>query len=190
MNKYICMALVPLAGMVAQATPEVDAQNTIKATMSSLATLMSSSQDKELPALIADLDSLLAGSTPGILTALEPLTDEQRVAVIMGLMQSPELGAVCEALAPLSESKAAAAVMPAIVGEADPASIPATLPYKTKLQVVDIAANLLKIAIGLGIDSPACQQAFGAMMGGDCEDDVCEDDGCEGDSCEVTGCDE
>lgn len=162
MNKYtyIALALAPMACITAQATPEVAAQTTIKAAITNLTTQLADAKDKDLPTLISELDALLSRCTPEILTSLEPLTDEQRLAVITGLMQSPELGALMAAVEPLGESKAAATVMPAIGGETDPASLAASMSLKTKLQAVDITANLLKIALGLGIDSPTVQGAF------------------------------
>lgn len=162
MNKYtyIALALAPMVCITAQATPEEAAQTTIKAAISNLTTQLADAKDKDLPALISELDALLSRCTPEILTSLEPLTDEQRLTVITGLMQSPELGALMAAVEPLSESKAAATMLPAIGGEADPAGLAASIPLKTKLQAVDITANLLKIAFGLGIDSPTVQGAF------------------------------
>ncbi len=169
MNKHVffAMALAPVVCMTAQATPEVAALDSIKAAMRNLTTVVSSAQDKDLPALVAELDAVLSAAVPGILTQLEPLTDEQRLSVIQGLMQAEELGQLVEGAAPLAEGKAAATLMPAIAGEADPVALSASLPFKTKVQVVDIAANLLKLAIGLGADSPAVQEMFGALMGGD-----------------------
>ena len=54
-----------------------------------------------------------------------------------------------------------------MAGEADPAAMAAAQPMKTKFQVVDICANLLKISIGLGVDSPTVQAALGSMFGGE-----------------------
>lgn len=168
MNRYTCfaLALAPVVCMTAQATPEVAALDSIKAAMRDLTTLVSSSQEKDLPTLVADLDAVLSAAMPGILTQLEPLTDEQRLSVIQGLMQAEELGKLIEGAAPLAEGKAAATIMPAVAGEADPVALSASIPFKTKLQVVDITSNLLKLAIGLGIDSPAVQQMLGGLMGG------------------------
>ncbi|MBR3902022.1 MAG: hypothetical protein IKJ29_00010 [Akkermansia sp.] len=172
MNRYtyFALALAPVVCMTAQATPEVAALDSLKAAVRDLTTLVSSSQEKDLPTLVADLDTLLATAMPGILTQLEPLTDEQRLSVIQGIMQSEELGKLAEAAAPLCESKAAAPLMPALSGEGDPVALSASLPFKTKVQVVDIAANVLKLAIGLGVDSPAVQGMLGEMMGGGEED--------------------
>lgn len=162
MNKYtyIALALAPMVCITAQATPEEAAQTTIKAAITNLTTQLADAKNKDLPTLISELDALLSRSTPEILATLEPLTDEQRLAVITGLMQAPELSALMAAVESLNESKAAASVMPAIGGATDPASFAASMPLKTKLQAVDITANLLKIALGLGIDSPTVQSAF------------------------------
>lgn len=177
MNKYtyFALAMAPVVCMTAQATPEVAALDSIKAAMSELTTLVSTSQDKDLPTLVADLDAVLAAAMPGILAQLEPLTDEQRMSVIQGMMQSEELSKLAEGAAPLSEGKAAATLMPAIAGEGDPVALSASLPFKTKIQVIDIASNLLKLTIGLGIDSPAVQQMLGGLMGGDDEECTPED---------------
>ena len=158
MNKYtyIALALAPVAGMTVQASPEVTAQDTIKAALTQLATQLSGSQEKDLPSIVAELDSLLASCTPGILQALEPLTAEQRSTVLSSIMQAEEINALAAAAAPLSEGKAAATVMPA------------SLTPQTKMQMVDITANLLKIGIALGLDSPAVLESF---MGGSEEEE-------------------
>lgn len=182
MNKHtlFAMAMAPMVCMTVQANPEVAALDSIKAAMRNLTTVMSTSQDKDLPTLVADLDAVLSAAVPGILTQLEPLTDEQRLSVLQGLMQAEELGQMMEGAAPLAEGKAAATVMPAIAGEADPVALSASLPFKTKTQVVDITANLLKLAIGLGIDSPAVQEMLGGLFGGEeeCAPEGCTPEGC------------
>lgn len=177
MNKYtyMALALAPMVCMTVQASPEVTAQDTIKTALTQLTARLDGAQDKDLPALISELDAQLSASTPAIVQALEPLTNEQRLSVIQGLMSAPELNALVAAAAPLSEGKAAAALMPTITGEADPTELSSALPFKTKLQVIDIAANLLKICIGLGIDSPA---VHGMFMSAD-DDDMGEDAPCE-----------
>ena len=83
-------------------------------------------------------------------------TAEEKAAI----SEAAEMGALAEAAAPLSEGKAAAVVMPAIAGEEDPMALVNTLSYKTKIQLIDITANLLKISIALGLDSPAILGSF------------------------------
>lgn len=187
---YMALALAPMVCMTVQASPEVAAQDTIKAAITQLTARLNGAQDKDLPALISELDAQLSASTPAILQALEPLTNAQRAGVIQGLMTAPELQALATAAAPLSEGQAAAALMPAIAGDANPAELAATLPYKTKLQVIDVAANLLKICIGLGIDSPEVHGMFfptevemevevpcdSGTIEEPCEEEVCEEE--------------
>lgn len=162
MNKYtyIALALAPVACMTVQASPEVTAQDTIKAALTQLATQLSGSQEKDLPTIVAELDSLLASCTPGILQALEPLTAEQRSTVLSAIMQAEEINAFAAAAAPLAEGKAAATVMPAVAGEGDPMELVTSLATRTKIQIVDITANLLKIGLALGLDSPAILESF------------------------------
>ena len=169
MFKYTCLALAlaPAVCMTAQATPEVTAATTIRAAIGNLATIVANSQTKDLPAFASEVDSLLARSTPEILATLEPLTDEQRVAVIVALMQAPECALLMGSLEPLMSSPAAAELMPVVAGEANPAAVAAALPLKTKLQMIDICSNLLKISIALGVDSPTVQAAIGGMFGGE-----------------------
>ncbi len=167
MFKYTCLALAlaPAVCMTAQANPEVTATTTIRAAIGNLASVASQSQTKDLPAVISEIDALLSRSTPEILSTLEPLTDEQRVAVITALMQAPEIAQLMGSLEPLMASPAAAELMPVMAGEADPAAMAAAQPMKTKLQFIDICANLLKISIALGVDSPTVQAAIGGMFG-------------------------
>ena len=162
MNKYtyIALALAPMACMTVQASPEVTAQDTIKAAVTQLSTQLSGAQDKDLPTIVSEIASVLSSCTPGILQALEPLTNEQRMTVVSSLMASEEMNALAMAAAPLAEGKAAAEVMPAVSGEGDPMALVATLSSKTKIETVDIVANLLKIGIALGLDSPELLESF------------------------------
>lgn len=178
---YMALALAPMVCMTVQASPEVAAQDTIKAALTQLTARLNGAQEKDLPTLIAELDAQLSASTPAILQALEPLTNAQRASVIQGLMAAPELQALAAAAAPLGEGQAAAAIMPAIAGDADPAELAASLPYKTKMQVIDVAANLLKICIGLGIDSPEVHGMFFPS-----EADMGEEAPCESGAIEAT----
>ena len=164
MNKYsfFALALAPMVCMTVQATPEDDAAGAIKATMSNLTTLVKEGTAKDLPTLISELDSLLARATPNILTQLEPLTNEQRKNVIIALSGSPEFMELMEVAALLQQSQAANELMPVIGGVIDPQTYIAGTPLKTKLQVIDICANLLKISLGLGIDSPEVMSIFAA----------------------------
>ncbi len=169
MFKTTCLALVlaPAVCMTAQANPEVAATTSIRAAIGHLAAVAADSQTKDLPTIISEIDALLSRSTPEILASLESLTDEQRVAVITALMQAPEIAQLMGSLEPLMASPAAAELMPVMAGEADPAAMAAAQPLKTKLQVIDICANLLKISIALGVDSPTVQAALGGMFGGE-----------------------
>ena len=162
MNKdtSIALALAPMACMTVQASPEVTAQDTIKAAVTQLSTQLSGAQDKDLPTIVSEIASILSSCTPGILQSLEPLTNEQRMTVVSSLMASEEMNALALAAAPLAEGKAAAEVMPAVSGEADPMALVSTLSSKTKIETVDIVANLLKIGIALGLDSPAMLESF------------------------------
>lgn len=159
----LCIA-VPALCMSVHATPETAAQDALKGAIVSLSDCAAASQDKDLPTLIADLNTLLANATPGILATLEPLTNEQKVTVIQAIMVSEEICKLAETSAPLSESKAAATVMPAVAGAADPMALTAELSMQSKLQLIDIVANVAKIAIGLGVDTPAVLEI---IMGGE-----------------------
>lgn len=172
MNKYtyIALALAPMACMTVQASPEVTAQDTIKAAVTQLSTQLSGAQDKDLPTIVSEIASVLSSCTPGILQSLEPLTNEQRMTVVSSLMASEEMNALAMAAAPLAEGKAAAEVMPAVSGEGDPMALVATLSSKTKIETVDIVANLLKIGIALGLDTPELLESF---MGAGEEEEPC-----------------
>lgn len=175
MNKYACMALAlaPVVCMSSYASDEVAAQDALKGAISELTTLVSTSKDKELVTLVDELDALLAKVTPDILAKLEPLTDEQRMMIIGSLAQAPELAALMEASQPLGESKAAATLAPIVSGE-NPAAAAELLPYASKIKLIDIVANLTKIAIGLGADKMGLQMATACD---DCEsEDECESD--------------
>ncbi len=160
MNKYayMALALAPVVCMNAYATPETDAQETVKSAITELTTLVSNAGDKELVILVDELDALLAKVTPEILNKLEGLDDAGRMMLVSSLAQSPELAKLADAAAPLSNSKAATTLAP-IVGGENPAAAADLLPYRSKMKLVDIVANITKIAIALGADKMAAAMA-------------------------------
>lgn len=173
MNKIACMALAlaPVVCMSSYASDEVVAQDALKGAITELTTVVSASKDKELVTLIDELDALLAKVTPDILAKLEPLSDEQRMMIIGSLAQAPELAALMEAAQTLNESKAAATLAP-IVSRENPAAAADVLPIASKMKLIDIVANLTKIAIGLGADKMGLQMASAMEECGDCEPDA------------------
>ena len=173
MNKHTFSALflAPVVCMNVYADNATVAQDTLKSAIVELTELTNNSKDKELEPLVADIHALLAKVTPGILSALEPLTDEERMSVIGALSQSPELAALMQAVEPMSESKAAATLMPMVASE-NPAEAVNSISYACKMQLVDIVANITKIAIGLGADKMAAVMACG--MEQECDIDIDE----------------
>lgn len=168
----MALALAPVICMSSYASDEVAAQDALKGAISELTTVVSNAKDKELVTLIDELDALLAKVTPDILARLEPLSDEQRMMIIGSLAQAPELAALTQAAQTLEESKAAAALGPIVAGD-NPAAAADVLPYASKMKLIDIVANLTKIAIGLGIDKMGLQMATAVEeIGGDCADDA------------------
>lgn len=160
MNKFACMALAfaPVVCMSSYASDEVAAQDALKGAITELTTFVSTSKSKDLVTLIDELDTFLSNVTPNILAKLEPLNDEQRMMIIGVIAQSPELAKLIEASNTLPESKAAATLAPIISGE-NPAAAAEMIPYTSKFKIIDIMANLTKIAIGLGADKMGLQMA-------------------------------
>ena len=154
----MALALAPVACMSSYASDEVVAQDALKSAISELTAVVSNAKDKELVTLVDELDALLSKVTPDILARLEPLSDEQRMMIIGTLAQAPELVALMEASRTLEESKAAATLAPLVDG-GNPAAAADVLPYGSKMKLIDIVANLTKIAIGLGVDKMGLQMA-------------------------------
>lgn len=171
MNQYACMALAlaPAVCMNSYASDEVVAQDALKGAIVELTALAESAKDKELVTLVDELDALLSKATPDILAGLEPLTDEQRMLLLGSLAQAPELAKLVEAAQTLNESKAAATLMPLMMTE-NPAAAADVLPFASKMKVIDIIANLTKIAIGLGADKMGLQMAASVQAVDDCDD--------------------
>ncbi len=168
-NTFFALALAPAVCMTAYADNATTAQDTLKGAIVELTELTKASTDKELEPLIAELHALLTKVTPGILTALEPLTDEERMSILGALSGSPELASLMQAATPMSESKAAAAIMP-LMKSTNPTTAVDAVSYTAKMQLVDIVANLTKIAIGLGADKMV------ALMGSCDEEEVTIDE--------------
>lgn len=172
MNKQalIALFLAPAVCMNVYADNVTTAKTSLQGAMSELATLASNSQQKEIEQVINDLHALLARVTPGILTALEPLTNDERMVLISQLSSTPEFGAMVQAAAPLSQSKAVLTLAP-IVNNEDAAGAVNVISYQGKMKLIDIVANLTKISIGLGAD-----QMLATMASGCDDDDEYEDE--------------
>lgn len=153
MNKYIVSSLflAPMVCMNVYADNMTVAQDALKGAVVELTTVAQNSKDKDLAPLIGEVHAVLDKATPGILSALAALTDEERMNLIMGLGQMPELANLEAATQPLSESKAAATVMPLFAGSDATVAI-TSISTATKLQLIDIIANVTKIAVAMGVD--------------------------------------
>lgn len=158
MNKFIASALflAPMVCMNVYADNTTVACDALKGAVVELTTVAQNAKDKDLEPLIGELHGVLNKTTPGILAALAPLTPEECGNVIGMLSEAPELGALMQAVQPLSEGKAAATVMPMIANE-DAAAAAKTISTPAKLQLIDIIANLTKVAVALGADQMAAE---------------------------------
>lgn len=156
MNKFIVTSvlLAPLACMNAYADREAAAEEAMRGALVELSAVAQQAMHKELVPLIGELHAALHPKTEGILHALTALTPEERMVLIANISQSPEMAELIQAVAPLDKSKAAATIEPLMQGK-DAAALAAILTTTAKLQLIDIMADLSKIAVALGADQMA-----------------------------------
>ena len=88
------------------------------------------------------------------------MTDEQKVAAIKAIAESPELAALMEAASSMQTSPAVTSVMPAFMNDRAAAKVVEELPLETKMQTVDIAAAVIKIALAIGVDQEAMRNSL------------------------------
>lgn len=153
MVKYtsIVLTLVSALSLNSQAGDVATARQRIVGVAGELSSLMSGSRQKSLPLLIDEVHALMERETPELLRSLEPLSEEERMGLLVSLGASPEFARLSEALAELRQSKAAETLLP-MVQNGSPAYAVQVLPYATKMKLIDIVAALAKVTVGLGGD--------------------------------------
>ena len=160
-NFFTALAIAPAFCMSVYADATTDATAALTGAVSELTPVVTNAKDKELVTLIDELHTVLTNVTPNILNKLEPLTEAERMQVIGAISASQELANLMVAAESLNESKAAATIMPVMMSES-PTAAANLLPYGSKMKLIDIVANLTKIAVGLGADTMAAAMAEAA----------------------------
>ena len=139
-------AVVPALVLSSCSTPEESATSEVVDCLSSLTELMVDVQDEDLATAIDELHSFLESETPGLVAALGDLDEAQKVTVINNVKQSPELAKLIATAGSLQNSPLV--VSTAMVGQEKLAK---GMSLETKMKIVDIAANIAKITVALGV---------------------------------------
>ena len=159
---FVAFAAVPALVFTSCSSSEESATSAAKNVVEDLTELVKDNKSASVIDMVAALHEYVEEETPDLIAEFEDLTDAERAAVIVSVLKSDEGKKLLAEIEALSANESVAKV----VGKAM-SSGPEELsdfPLETKLQVVDIAANVLKVAVTLGIDKKEVQKAVEKAM--------------------------
>lgn len=155
---FAAFAAVPALVFSSCSSPEEAATDSVKDAVVDLAELIEDNKSESVEDIIAEINDYLADVTPDLIAEFEDLTEAERVAVIKNIAQSEEGKKLGAAFQSLQDNESLGKLLStAMFGDT---SHVAALPLETKLQAVDICANLVKLAIAIGVDSREVQKAL------------------------------
>ena len=155
---FAAFAAVPALVFTSCSSPEESATDSVKDVLVDLTELIKDNKSACIVDLVDELHAFVEDVTPDLMSDFEDLTDAERAAVIVNVLKSDEGKKLVAELESLSTNESLLKVVnKAMNGKVDSA---ADLPMETKLQAVDICANLVKIAVTLGIDKPSVQEGI------------------------------
>ena len=158
---FVAFASVPALVFSSCSSPEESATDSLKDAVADLAELIEDNKSESVEDIIAELNDFFADVTPDLIAEFENLTDAERVAVIKNIAQSEEGKKLVAAFQSLQGNESLGKLVPtAMMGDT---SHVAALPLETKLQAVDICANLVKLAVAIGVERTEVQKALRAL---------------------------
>ena len=162
MNKYIWLSLAaaPIVCLSSCSSPEQAGSTDVITTIKQLTELMNNSKSATTPQVVAGVHAIITKAAPSIIESFSAMTDEQKVAAIKAIAESPELAALMEAASSMQASPAVTSVMPAFMNDRAAAKVVEELPLETKMQTVDIAAAVIKIALAIGVDQESMRNSL------------------------------
>ena len=153
---YLGFAVVPAIVLSSCSSPEESATADVVDCLDSLTELVHDVQDEDLTTAIDELHSFLEAETPGLVAALGDLDEAQKVTVINNVKQSPELAILIATIKGAQESPLVQAT-----AMTSPEKVAQQMSLDTKMKIVDIAANIAKITVALGVvDSENVRKAL------------------------------
>lgn len=155
---FVAFAAVPALVFTSCSSPEEAATDSVKDVIVDLTELLDDNKSESLEDIIDELHGFVADVTPDLIDEFEDLTVEERVAVIKSIAESEEAKKLVPVVMALSGNDSIQKLS-ATAMSGDSTGV-AAMPLETKMQAVDICANLVKIAIALGIDDPKVQEAL------------------------------
>lgn len=163
MNRYTYLALAAVPAICLSACSESSQPTTVSAIdpnvfIAELATTLETNKNADLPTYINALHKLMQKNTPGVIKSLAAMTDEQKITLIQQIPSSESASKIIATAITMQNSKVAETIS-LIVADKNTAKVNISL--ESKLQFVDISADIIKIAIALGVDKPQIQEALG-----------------------------
>ena len=155
---FVAFAAVPALVFTSCSSPEEAATDSVKDAVADLAELSEDNKSESIEDIIDELNDFFADVTPELIEEFEDLTDAERVAVIKNIAQCEEGKKLITAFSSLEGNESLAKLVPSAMS-GDTSKV-AELPLETKLQTVDICANLVKLAVAIGVDRPEVQKAL------------------------------
>lgn len=159
MKKFTYLAVAATSALVftSCSSPEEKATDAVKDTLEDLTELVNENKDEDLETAIDELHSLLEKRTPQIISALEDLSDAERVTFINNVVNLPEVKTLTMTV--MSAANSPVALSAAKLSD-DPAAADAVLPMESRMKLVDICANLAKIGVALRLEREDVRDAF------------------------------
>ena len=158
----LAFAAIPAFVFSSCSSSEESATSAAKNVVEDLTDLVKENKSASIIDMVAALHEYVEEETPDLVAEFKDLSDAERASVIVNVLKSDEGKKLIAELETLSANESVAKV----VGEAmsNGTENLAEFPMETKMQIIEIGANVLKVGVSLGIDKAAVQKAVGKAM--------------------------
>lgn len=159
---FAAFAAVP-ALVISSCSPSVEStSDDVKDVLVEIAEILDDNKNESIEDIIDELNDYIADVTPDLVETIAELSPQDRAAVVASLKDCEEFKKFQTAAAGLQSNPQVMKIAgTAMMGDT---SAVTEIPLETKLQMVDIVANLVKIAVAFGPDNPEVQKAMKEVL--------------------------
>lgn len=160
MNHYAIISMLAAPAACVCSCTSSESVKTFAATeiISELASLIASHKDSDVSVAVNDLHSYLSRRTDFIIVAVKDMSDDDKMKLIQGIKQSEELKKLIEVIMSMEDGKLVKTYTEA--DDLNPEKIAGDLPFETKMQLIDIVADIAKISVALGVEKEKIRDSF------------------------------
>lgn len=160
MKQYALTSLfaVSCACLYSCSAPEQVTQFAAKETISELTNLVAAHRDSDTATAVSSLHAFLADRTPIIIAAVKDMPVEEKIKLIQEIKQSAELKKLVETAMSISDGKLVKSYTE--LDDFEPEDIAGKLSFDTKIQLIEIVADIAKISVALGIENEKVRDSF------------------------------